>query len=520
MFLNSTKKRNRNCAPDFPGRQRGAVTMFSAILILILLTEMLIYAVQVGVFEQRKSGNEMRQKQAFHAAETGIQHAQEYLLANVLDLVTQDADGWLSTASGRWVPCPALTGKGEHPCYGEPVEALRDASYYYSFDDPAAAVGAALIDVRIQTDDVLPARPEGADPTETVTVNALLCLLNIDRGAVPPNPPVQGCLDKDDPNMNPTYFVVTLLARGQAECDANGDCAAEALVAQKLGSFGPLSGAGGPGVPLTSRSTFPPNGTAEIVPNPDAGGEGVPISSWLNGNTDGPEICNGAVNPLDPIGGSWTTCERHEWYGVDMMPDEDSPNGKYTCPTTPCKCASDERRLSYAEAGGDVIGMDIVIDPDFPCDLFEYTFKVDRADYEQQVKSEFTVITDCDELGPDSEGLIWVDRSVTNCTINSTTIGSPDDPVFLVSAAELTSLAGNAIFYGVMFLTDVEDTAAEFRGVGTFTIYGAVIIEGPMEHFTGTYQVVYNDDLIDLATKRGSLGKIYGGWTDFHEDWR
>jgi hypothetical protein len=126
MFLNFTKKRSRNSAPGFPGQQRGAVTMFSAILILILLTEMLIYAVQVGVFEQRKSGNEMRQKQAFHAAETGIQHAQEYLLANVLGLVSQDADadGWLSDgASGRWLPCPALTGKGEHPWYGEPVEA-------------------------------------------------------------------------------------------------------------------------------------------------------------------------------------------------------------------------------------------------------------------------------------------------------------------------------------------------------------------------------------------------------------
>ena len=71
-----------------------------------------------------------------------------------------------------------------------------------------------------------------------------------------------------------------------------------------------------------------------------------------------------------------------------------------------------------------------------------------------------------------------------------------------------------------MFITDVEDTAGEFKGNGTFTIYGAVIIEGPMDKFTGTYQVVYNDDLIDLATKRGSLGKIYGGWTDFHEDWR
>ena len=56
--------------------------MFSAVLILILLTEMIIYAVQVGVFEQRKSGNEMRQKIAFHTADSGLQQAKEFLRAN------------------------------------------------------------------------------------------------------------------------------------------------------------------------------------------------------------------------------------------------------------------------------------------------------------------------------------------------------------------------------------------------------------------------------------------------------
>ena len=33
-------------------RQKGAITMFSAILILILLTELILYATQVGIFEQ------------------------------------------------------------------------------------------------------------------------------------------------------------------------------------------------------------------------------------------------------------------------------------------------------------------------------------------------------------------------------------------------------------------------------------------------------------------------------------
>jgi len=511
-----------------PGHQKGAVTMFSAVLILILLTEMLIYAVQVGVFEQRKSGNEMRQKQAFHAAETGIQQAHAYLLSNVLDLTSSGTDGWLSDTfapsggSGRWVSCAGAYSSDDktHPCYGEPLGSgaavnLRDSSYFYSLD------GANPAEIPMLADQILP------EETETATASsaqAILCLLDIDR--TPGSVPVKGCLAKDDPNVNNIYFIITLLSRGQAECDAAGLCAAEALVAQKLGSFGPLTGAGGPGVPLTSRSSFPPGGTAEIVPNPNGAGTGVPVSSWLNNNTktdpDTGRVCGDGIDPLNPIGGSWTTCERHEWYGVSEMPDEFSPNGQYTCPTATCSCGSDERRISYAEAGGDVAGIDIIIDDNFPCDLFEYTFNEPRANY-QAVKDTFApqVITDCTTLGPDSSGSIWVDGSVDTCKIAAnTSVGSPEKPVFLVSGANLFSLSGGAKIYGVLFITDVDGRKGEFEATGTNTVYGAVIVDGPLGKFSGTYQIVYNDDLIDRATKTGSLGKIYGGWTDFHQDWR
>jgi hypothetical protein len=283
---NGSRNKRWGAVTGRPGRQKGAVTMFSAVLILILLTEMIIYAVQVGVFEQRKSGNEMRQKQAFHAAETGIQNAHAYLLANATDMTFPGVDGWLSNdyvsggGSGRWVECAGNYPADDrtHPCYGEPLDSgsvvnLRDSSYFYSLN------GVDPFPIPIMLDEIFPV----ATTDETVTVQAVLCLLNLDR--TPGVIPVKGCLLKDDPNVNDIYFVVTLLSRGQAECDDEGDCAAEALIAQKLGSFGPLTGAGGPGVPLTSRSTFPPGGTAEIVPNPNGGGTGVPLSGWLNANT-------------------------------------------------------------------------------------------------------------------------------------------------------------------------------------------------------------------------------------------
>jgi Tfp pilus assembly protein PilX len=45
--------------------QRGGLTIFSAILILILMTTVLVYATRSSVFESRISGNEVKQKEAF-----------------------------------------------------------------------------------------------------------------------------------------------------------------------------------------------------------------------------------------------------------------------------------------------------------------------------------------------------------------------------------------------------------------------------------------------------------------------
>ena len=44
-----------------PNGQRGGLTIFSAALILILMTIVLVYATRVSVYETRVSANEVRQ---------------------------------------------------------------------------------------------------------------------------------------------------------------------------------------------------------------------------------------------------------------------------------------------------------------------------------------------------------------------------------------------------------------------------------------------------------------------------
>ena len=517
--------------PRYLNRQKGAITMFSAVLILILLTEMIFYAVQVGIFEQRKSSNEMQQKLAFHTADSGIQVAKQFISAHSLlassSLVDRlpDVDGWLAgTSQQRWVKCSDTgldldTGTGPHPCFGEPNPDLRKQSWFYSYSDDATVL-----------DYDLPLSPDtlSASGNETVTMHALLCMLDINRDL---SPVVQGCTTTPAANpkkpqlgeMDSRYFLITLLARGQADCEDDGtNCGAEALIADKIGSYGPGGNDGGPGAPLVARTNVPLSGTVEIVPNPNGGGVGVPISSWVNDRSPGPGEDNWCAPPsgteaISPVSGSYATCEAHEWYGQDIQPTD------YKCPgNTPCSCdKTKERMLTYASGNEREMGIDVVPDPEFPCDLWGEMFGMSPEAMKTAIEEmpEDRVLEDCSLLDETSLGPYWISGST--CDLK-TQIGGPNNPVLLISAVANTKVTAGAELFGVLFVTDSEVGTgnAEFTGNGQGTVYGAVIMDAVMENFNGTFQIVYVEDVIDQVLDTGLFGAVAGGWTDFHASWR
>jgi len=497
--MNQAISQNKHLIIKQPDLQKGLVTTFTGVMILVLLTLMMFFAMRVGVFEQRVSANDSRQKLAFHTAESGIQHAKEFLRANsvlvssyTVDLLPNNTDGWLAnSAEKRWQKCSDAgldlgSGHGSHPCFGEPTPGRRSQLYYYSF--------AGSTEMPVDTDTVLPGS------TETVAVEALLCVLNIDETATIP---VQGC-STDPAVADGSHFMVTLLARGNTDC-SGGVCNAEALVSEQVSNFGAGSGGNAPSVPLTTKSSFPPSGTAEVIPNPNSGGIGVPVSVWMNANTS----CSADGSIIDPSSGSWATCEMHEWYETDKIPDGVACTGN-------CSCSQGES-ISYTHGNSDVLGIDLVQDPDFPCDLFQFYFGVPRASYEI-VKGFSKIISDCTSLGPNSFGIYWVSGS--SCRINSNTqVGSPNAPVMLISAASETVLNGGAEIFGVLYITDTEDSDAELQSKGNNTVYGSVIVDGVLGSYQGTFQVVWNENATEKAPGGGGLGSVIGGWSDFHRDW-
>jgi hypothetical protein len=387
----------------------------------------------VGVFEQRVSANDSRQKLAFHTAESGIAYAKEFFLANSV-LITKNeesfladgSDGWFF--SGRWTLCPAgIDADESHPCNARSViNPQTEKMYFYNVDGNSF--------LPIQPNNVLPG------DTEKVEVQALLCVLEMVNDD---EIPVKGCSELDvpqfagDPSGN--YFMLTVLARGGADCVGNGavkdDCNAVAMISEQVSNFGATGGGNSPQVPLTTKSSFPPAGTAEVVPNPNAGGVGVPVSVWMNDNDS---CANGVV--ADPSSGSWATCEMHEWYGVDKKPDDMACSGLCTC--------TEAESISFTDANTNILGIDLVSDEDFPCDLFQFYFGVLSTNYEV-VKSTSQIITDCDSLDESSFGVYWVTGS--DCRINANTvIGSAKSPVLLISAATTTTFNGGAKLFGVL----------------------------------------------------------------------
>lgn len=515
--------------------QTGFMTMFTGVLILLLLTLMMFFAMRVGVFEQRVSSNEMRQKLAFHAAESGIHNAKEYFRANsffvasAAEAIAPDTsvakvggvwpewfDGWLSAGDLRWLPCKpasgtaAYTDQPNHPCQAESAvegsgESRRDNMYYYSNDTSRADEPSWRLLPFVDTGAILPG------DTESVDVYALLCVLDV----VADDPiPVKGCVGPGDEPLgigDGTYYTVTLMARGQADCGDDG-CNAEALISEQVSNFGASAGGRSPKVPLTTKSSFVPNGTAEVVPNPNAGGLGVPASVWLNANTS----CGGS--PTIAETGNWNTCEMHEWFGQDSLPES------HTCPGGgACNCTLNES-ISWSQSNPSVYGIDLIEDPEFPCDLFQFYFGVPKEDYEV-VKGYSKIIdaeTGCPELNADSSGIYWVTSSNPEgmCWINSNTqIGSKDAPILLISAAPITRLNGGAKIFGTLYVTDAEYSGAKFWPNGTNTVYGSVIVDALLDDYNGTFQVVWDEYITRKAGSGGGLGAVLGGWSDNPGDW-
>lgn len=413
--------------------QRGAVVLVISVVLLIAVTLVVMYAARVGLQDQRISGNQYRHKQAFSAAEAGLEYAASYLRANTTLHSGNAADGWNSCAGSETV----------FPCNIDGAEQVLGT----------VATGGTITSSVPTTGDVSAFLVKTADEA-TVALGV-------------------GTSDDNTANsvVQASYAVKNLIVPGKL-----------------------------PPLMMPSGNL---SGSFSVVPNPNGGGPGVPISIW---STD---------DALATSTGSWQTCD-HEDYrdgGVCMDTKGDGDTG---ADWKGCNC-------SGVRSDKDNVGIDIVTYPtdNFPTSPFVYVFgeegddpAVLKAEIKSIAEAEGLVLPNCDGLegsfaGLTGSALVWVEG---DCSINSTSvIGSRNKPIVLVVEGDIKT-NGSAEVWGIMV------GLAGFSLNGGPIFHGSAIADITGELTNGSYDQVYDEDVFANVTDpeiNSILSRIQYSWRDF-----
>ena len=512
-------------------RQRGITTLIVAILLLIILSVVVFFATSVGIFDQRTATNENRAQLTQQAAEARLNLGIEYLKANAAYLTSDDEgdplvatdDGWLLAGSEKWVPCTTAAPANQlDPCLSIRDTARRNLMYrYVSGGSTALPYSAAMPGADVGNVGNFPI---------TGRVAATLCRFDIDDPALP-----RCSLDPATPGMISVTVVSEADMRNAAgTIDEN----ANAEVQETVGTYRIIGGAAS--VPLVASGTIDGTGNAQIVPNPNAGGPGVPASIW-------------APDDVDIANGSMSTCQMGEF--LDSVGADIDDLFTVCAGNNQCKCDKTNSLSEKTQGGGfgenidilDVDGMsegvlpDITYFPREPLDdpadplddsLFEWIFAQDVvAEGAINVSQTCTdsdggtdcakaaldslspvVLGSCAELNAASSGLYW---SKSACDFPNGAIGAPDHPVIVVVENELR-VNGNTQIYGMIFVRSSTNSAV-LNGNGNIDIFGSAIVEGAVQKTNGSIRYIYSEQVaqnINNSPAFTRFGKVPGSWLD------
>ncbi|HZH42876.1 MAG TPA: PilX N-terminal domain-containing pilus assembly protein [Lysobacter sp.] len=489
--------------PSLRSRQRGVSTLLIAMVLLAILTIVTLFAARFAISEQRTAGNEYRYKIAFQVAEAGLNQALEFVKVNTAAMLSSAAGGWFDPNAPLWMPCsaPKPADMAIDPCLAEPDASVREKMYRY-------VGGNGANQGRLPLEGVLPAAATIAnvgDFEASYQTYATLCRLDLSSGT-------PRC--ELDPESNSAFYV-TIVSRGTLP----GENAA-ATIKQSFGTFRLLGAS--PAAPLIAAGTSIGLGNAQIIPNPNAGGHGVPVSIWSKGDAE-----------VD--GASFATCQLGEWlanFGTPAPSPTDLLNG--VCESCTCNGLCPGYGLLSGNAKSCPIGKDKlegedVLDDDgdksdasprvldskyFPPDLFEYVFGVPSATANAYLTANAKQITDCGTLGPSSSGLHWY-TGTDECQVGD--VGSLERPVVLVSNAKV-GINANSQFFGIVFVRSMAGGAGTevFSANGNAQIYGSVILEGSAK-MGGTPTIVFNRAVLNNVMNSPDFlryGPIPGSWAD------
>jgi Tfp pilus assembly protein PilX len=549
----------RSPAMQSAKRQSGTV-LIVVIMLLLLASVMTFFALNVGVFEQHTSGNDLKAKTVQEMADAGLSQGAEYL---------RQHSSYLTNTS-KWTACTA--SDTSFPCGSVPLSSRRSTMYYFSgggydFDQSGGApTGWETKMLPIDSSNAVTTAGNGFGVN--YGVGAVLCRVAYKATVTAPTT----CTDSA--SASPTS-IVTLVS--VASVPGEG---ARSTVTQSIGSYSIVGNlAGQP--PILASGSVDLTGTLQIVTNPNSAGTGVPVSVWTRKNTNKT--------------GTPNTC----YYNEFLRNSSGSANGTiYTDSGSPnfplcdnCNCAGSDS-LSYDTSGNkQTKGIDIldgtgggansaVTATEFPCDLFQQIFSVQAWQdvdgdgfCEKKIMTTYKnpntgvsvtmgvdeayLFTNAQTIIPSAattaanlatsaqltlpgtypssaySGLVWCQ---TGCNVGSNTqMGTATNPVLLVVDGSFTN---HGTIFGMVFVRSLDAAGNTLTPAAGYTmsssvianggnatldmaagavVYGSVVVQGIVSKANGTSAVVYNKDVLTNLVNNPKLtpfGGVSGSWTD------
>jgi len=473
----------------------GAVLLV-AVVLLLLAGLLSLFALNVGVFEQRSTGNDVRAKVIHEVAEAGLAQGFEYLFRQHDDML-DDAALWTRCAADEDVfPCGAISaGSFDHDGDATTPEITRrETMYRLAGDDTHVIDGldGALSKymLPLPAASKIAAMPNGAGVAYGVA--PVVCFAGaVEAGAtgIPCGAPGTGA---------------TTIATFVSVASLPGEGARQTLV-QTIGQYPRLNDDILNLPPITASGTAGVTGTLQIVTNPNAGGTGVPVSVWSRIDVQKT--------------GTTNTCYADEFFRYTQGAARPTLyQGTIRCDACRCDANGAPRTLSYDASGNvqaegiDVLDVDAGTDSttgyhqgthvgvnfnvrsdalsyptcEFPDDMFEYVFGVaawDDTDEDCFAETKAASVIYTNPGNPAASATVGPDEAYLYRTADRIIARAANLPLLKPGQAGTTALLASSSTSGMIWCQQQNpgdcDIASNVQ-VGTPSAPVILVLDGPV----------------------------------------
>ena len=312
-----------------PRRMQGTV-LFVALVLLLLAGILTLFALKIGAYEQRSTGNDVRSKVVSEVAEAGLAQAFEYLIRQHSDMLKNAALWERCADDDTSFPCGAVTA-ATFDDDGDPdtPEVSRRGSMYRLRADNTrviANIDSALSQYMLPMPASSKIAAMGNGTPVAYGVAPVVCFAQQPSGAGATGIPCGG-----------VGATSTSIATFVSVARLPGENASSTLV-QTVGQYPKIGEDLISKPPITTSGSAGVTGTLQIVTNPNAGGAGVPVSVWTRIDVDK----HGTTN----------TCYADEFFRYTVGSATPTPyQGTIRCDDCRCDANDAPTTLSYDSSG-------------------------------------------------------------------------------------------------------------------------------------------------------------------------